>query len=288
MSEHRSSGGWGEVERVAAHYDDLDPFYREVWGEQLHHGIWRRGGESPAEAAAEMSRLVGDRLALRSGQELCDVGCGYGATARELSARFGVRVTGMTVSRRQADHAAQFPDKGVRVLHGDWLANKFSDSSFDAVLAVESLEHMPDPRRAIGEMERVLRPGGAAVLCCWLTTDGPRRWERRHLLEPICREGRLTGMARERDIRDWLRTAGLDVEGVDDLSREVEKTWPVCLRRTGVAALRSPRLRSFLLSRHEQNRVFAVTLLRIWIAYRLGAMRYLVFRTRRPAGSVPP
>lgn len=85
-------------------------------------------------------------------------------------------------------------------------------------------------------------------------------------------------MANERAVRGWLRDAGLESVEVEDLSREVEKTWPVCLRRTVSTALRSRELRRFLCSRHQQNRVFAVTLLRIWIAYRLGAMRYLVFR----------
>ena len=37
---------------VAAHYDELDPFYREVWGLHVHHGYWRTGSETP-EAAME-------------------------------------------------------------------------------------------------------------------------------------------------------------------------------------------------------------------------------------------
>ncbi len=36
---------------VGAHYDDLDPFYRSIWGDHVHHGYWRTGKESAAEAA---------------------------------------------------------------------------------------------------------------------------------------------------------------------------------------------------------------------------------------------
>ena len=43
------------TEAVAAHYDELDAFYREVWGEHVHHGYWASGRETP-EAAADLPR----------------------------------------------------------------------------------------------------------------------------------------------------------------------------------------------------------------------------------------
>ena len=43
---------------VAAHYDELDPFYREVWGEHVHHGFWATGRESPTAAAEALVDLV--------------------------------------------------------------------------------------------------------------------------------------------------------------------------------------------------------------------------------------
>jgi len=123
------------------------------------------------------------------------------------------------------------------------------------------------------------------VLCCWLRAAEPRAWEHRHLLEPIRREGRLPGMATEAEIREWLGRGGLELERVDDFSREVERTWPVCIRRTLVALLRDAGMRRYLLGRHRQSRVFAVTLLRIWLAYALGAVGYRVFTACKPRGS---
>ena len=35
---------------VAEHYDELDPFYREIWGEHVHHGLWTTGRETPDQA----------------------------------------------------------------------------------------------------------------------------------------------------------------------------------------------------------------------------------------------
>ena len=39
---------------VARHYDELDVFYREFWGEHVHHGLWRTGTESPEVATRQL------------------------------------------------------------------------------------------------------------------------------------------------------------------------------------------------------------------------------------------
>ena len=64
---------------VAQHYDDLDPFYRELWGDHVHHGLWTTGLENPAQAVENLIACVARRLELDPGQHVCDAGCGYGA-----------------------------------------------------------------------------------------------------------------------------------------------------------------------------------------------------------------
>ena len=92
-------------EAVAAHYDELDNYYREVWGDHVHHGYWVTGRESPAKAVEALIDLLADRLDLMPGQQVCDIGCGYGATARHLARRHSLHVTGVTVSAAQAKQA---------------------------------------------------------------------------------------------------------------------------------------------------------------------------------------
>jgi tocopherol O-methyltransferase len=114
---------------VAAHYDELDRFYREVWGEHVHHGYWATGRESAAEAADALVDLVAERLDLAPGQEVCDIGCGYGATAQRLAERHGVAVTGVTLSAAQAKAAAgRVAARGsLHLVRQDWLTNGFPD-----------------------------------------------------------------------------------------------------------------------------------------------------------------
>ena len=198
---------------VAGHYDELDPVYRAVWGEHVHHGLWRSGRESPAEAVEALADLVGERLAPAPGDALVDIGCGYGATAQRFAERLGVAVTGLTLSRAQ--HAIASARPGPLAFHlRDWLDNGLPDAAFDHGYAIESSEHMTDKPRFFAEAHRVLKPGGRLVVCAWLAAPAPTRWQVKHLLEPICREGRLPSIGSRDDYeahgpRRRLRSRGL-------------------------------------------------------------------------------
>jgi tocopherol O-methyltransferase len=136
---------------------------------------------------------------------------------------------------------------------------------------------MYDKRAVFAEAHRVLRAGGRLAVCAWLAGEAARRWEVRHLLEPICREGRLAGMGTEREYRSLLGEAGFHVARVEDLSAAVKATWPRCARGVARRLMRDARYRRFLFSAASRNRIFALTLLRIWAAYETGAMRYVLF-----------
>jgi tocopherol O-methyltransferase len=275
---------------VADHYDDLDVFYREVWGEHVHHGLWRTGREPSSVAAVQLVEHVAERLGLGGapGKRVVDIGSGYGATSRFLAERYGAEPTAITMSPAQYAHAlarAWSPSTAApapRYELGDWLASGLPAAHFDVAVAIESTEHMLDKQAAFQEAHRVLRPGGRVGVCAWIARTGARDWEVRHLLEPICREGRLAGMGTEGEYRALLAGAGLAVERVEDLSAGVKATWPRCARGVAARLLRDRRYRRYLASASSRNRVFVLTVLRIWAAYELGAMRYLLFIARRP------
>lgn len=267
---------------VAAHYDELDGFYREVWGEHVHHGYWVTGRESALEAVEALVDRLAERLQLAPGHLACDIGCGYGATAQRLAERHGLNVTGVTVSAAQAARArARVVGRGsLCILQQDWLANSFAAECFDRAYAVESSEHMSDKQQFFDEAFRTLKPGGLLAVCAWLARTDPYRWQVRHLLEPICREGRLPSMGDEADYLALAKQAGFRLVSVEDLSDRVRRTWWICTRRVlGKLATRLRYLR-FLLDRRGTNRIFAVTLLRMIVAYRTRSIRYclLVFR----------
>lgn len=263
---------------MARHYDELDVFYRELWGESLHHGLWLRGDEDVGEATENLTRLVAERAAIKRGDRVCDVGCGYGEPARFLARHYGATVVAMTVSRRQYQVASAHREAPeVQVLLGDWLENPFPSAAFQAVVAMESASHMVDRTGFLRQCRRVLVPGGRFVLSAWLAAPHPTWWQRRHLLAPICHEGRLAGLATEAEYVRELTDSGLGLLKVEDLSRGVRRTWSVCLQRMIKRLLEDADARSYLFDPSQTERGFAVTVLRMWLAYRTGALRYGVF-----------
>ncbi|MEJ2504197.1 MAG: methyltransferase domain-containing protein, partial [Gemmatimonadota bacterium] len=263
----------------------------------LHHGLWRTGRETPAAAALALVDEVLDRAAVAVGASVCDVGCGYGAVTRVLSER-GMVATGLTVSRAQYQYACHPPggaDRGgegghaaPRFLLRDWLENGLPDAAFDAVVAIESLSHRADPARAIREAARVLKPGGRLVACVWMAGAAPRPWEVRHILRPICDEGRLPGLPSAEDHIGWARDAGLVDVDLEDVSGRVARTWSVCARRLLWALLRPSSWR-YLADRRKTERAFALTVLRLLAGYRTGAVRYGILRAvKAPAGTSAP
>ena len=265
---------------VARHYDALDAAYRRVWGEHVHHGLWTTGDETPEQAAVALAEHVAGAAGIGAGDEVFDVGCGYGATARLLAGR-GARVTGFTLSAAQA--AAAPPTDGVELLVRSWLENGMEDASADAAIAIESLSHMTDKPRAFAELARVVRPGGRVAIVDWLTRERPGPVERRMLLDPICREGHLPSMHPASEYATWLREEGLAVVGFEDLSARAWRTWAVVARRMAALPAHDPALLRELLSARNPDRRFGFSLARIPIALRSGAMRLgMLVAERRP------
>jgi SAM-dependent methyltransferase len=124
-----------------------------------------------------------ERLELRDGQMLLDLGCGAGRHAFEAMRR-GADVVAFdadaaelkdvkAVSGAMVD-ARELPEGTTGgVVNGDALVLPFPDGAFDRVIAAEVLEHIPDDEGALRELVRVLRRGGRIAVTV------PTRWPER-------------------------------------------------------------------------------------------------------------
>jgi len=143
---------------VAAGYDQISETYVEWSGRTTDPGRER--------LTVEFARM------LPTGGEILDLGCGAGIpTTAELAARFDV--TGVDASARQIEAARRNVPR-ASFIHADFAQIDFPDSSFDGVVALYSISHVPREQHA-ALMRRIahwLRPGGV-FLAVLGTRDSP-------------------------------------------------------------------------------------------------------------------
>jgi arsenite methyltransferase len=122
-------------------------------------------------------RLVREALAAAAGERILDVGCGPGFYARELLDEVGEKgaVVAVDASPDMLALARQRCEGQTNVTfeEGDATALPVGDREFDAALCVQVMEYVREPKRALEEMHRALRPGGRVVV--W-DTDWATVW----------------------------------------------------------------------------------------------------------------
>ena len=138
------------TEKVRRHYDEM----AEVYDRRFDQGSGR-------SYHAHISEQVMDWLPL--GGRLLDIGCGTGLFVERYCERGG-RAVGLDLSPKMIERARD------RCAEADWTvgtaeALPFRDDTFDAVSSLLAFSYFRDPDRMLGEVLRVLRPGGRLALC---------------------------------------------------------------------------------------------------------------------------
>ena len=191
------------------------------------YDCWHRGLPVDEEAAMPWHRLVRLHLSVErdlAGRTVLEIGCGRGEMSRWLARpEHGTRrlvaadfaQSAVALGRAAAAQDA-FPALSWEV--ADLGALGHPDAAFDTVVSCETVEHVPDPSAALGEVVRVLKPGGRLFLTTpnYLSTTG--------LYRAYCRlRGRVYREAGQPinnlmllpRTRAMIRRAGLRVVAVD-------------------------------------------------------------------------
>jgi SAM-dependent methyltransferase len=193
-----------------------------------------------------------DRLGLRRGDRVLDMGCGAGRHAFEMYRRGGDviafdqdgdELAGVLDLFGAMRDAGEVPDGAeADIKQGDALSLPFADAEFDRVVAAEVLEHIPDDEAAIAELARVLRPGGTMAVTvprwlpekvCWALSDAYHEVEGGHVR-----------IYRGHELVARLEAAGLVYEGRDHAhGLHAPYWWLKCA--VGVTDDRHPAVRAY-------------------------------------------
>lgn len=153
-------------DEIVATYDGYAPFYADVT-------LWEEEARATVIARAD----------LRDGDRLLDCGCGPGSLVLEAAARVGPSgaVWGVDLSGRMLAEAAQRVERAgladrVSLREADlYEPLPFESDRFDVVISTYVLDLIDTPSlpKVLGELVRVLRPGGRLVLGGWTFGEGP-------------------------------------------------------------------------------------------------------------------
>ena len=156
-------------QNIQAHYDLGNDFY-SAWldkGMTYSSAIFA-GGDTLEQAQARKIRLLLDRLDLKPGQRLLDIGCGWGSLAEVAARDYGVQVVGLTLSEEQKAYADERIKAAklagqVEIRLADY---RELDERFDAVASVEMVEAVGQEYwdDYLAAISRSLAPGGRAAL----------------------------------------------------------------------------------------------------------------------------
>jgi ubiquinone/menaquinone biosynthesis C-methylase UbiE len=155
--------------------DKQNPSIEKSFGRHVHWGYWDDpekalcDDEDYARAAEQLTLELCQLAGIAEGEQVLDVGCGFGGTIASLNERYGrIQLTGLNIDARQLARARQLVhplrENGVKFCQGDACRLPFADEIFDRLLAVECIFHFPSRESFFKEAYRVLRPGGVLVL----------------------------------------------------------------------------------------------------------------------------
>ena len=158
---------------IAHHYDVSNRFYEYVLGPSMAYtcAVFPTRDATLEEAQAAKHELVAQKLALKPGMRLLDVGCGWGGMVMHAAAEHGVKALGVTLSRNQAEWAqAEIERRGLsdlaEVRHLDY--RDAPEGEFDAISSIGLTEHIGKANLPsyFGALYRRLRPEGRLLNHC--------------------------------------------------------------------------------------------------------------------------
>lgn len=216
-----------DKESVSAHYDVSNDFYERVLGPSMTYtcAYFPTADASLEEAQERKFKLVFDKLNLREGDRLLDVGCGWGGMVR-YAARRGVKAIGVTLSQQQYEWgAAAVEAEGL----GDLAEVRMMDyrdvpeEGFDAVSAIGILEHIGKHNydSYFEFLEGKLKPGGRMLNHCITYPDSKPRRTGKFIDRYIFPDGELAGVG---DIVTSMNDHGFEILHSENMRMDYQKT----------------------------------------------------------------
>ncbi|SFF06764.1 SAM-dependent methyltransferase [Streptomyces mirabilis] len=274
---------------ISHHYDVGNDFYEIVLGPSMVYSCayWEDGG-TLEDAQRDKLELIAQKLDLRPGQRLLDVGCGWGSMAIHAAREHGVSVVGVTLSHEQAAYARKrVADEGltdrVEIRVQDY--RDVADGPYDAISSIGMAEHVGAERylEYAEVLYSLLKPGGR--LLNHQIARPPRRDESAYDVDEfidayVFPDGELAPIG---TTVTQLERAGFEVRDVES----IREHYALTLRRW-VTNLEAQWARAVALTGPGRARVWRLYMAASAVAFernRIGVNQVLAVRIPEPSGA---
>ena len=233
------------------HYELPADFFRHCLGGRLKYSscYYPTGAETLDQAEEAMLALYGERAALADGQDILELGCGWGSLTLWMAARYpNARITAVSNSNSQRQFIeARCAERGlrnVRVITCDVNQLQLEPQAFDRCVSVEMFEHVSNHAALMRRIHDALRPGGALFVHIFV---------HRHLMYPFETQGEDNWMGRHFFTGGMMPSADLLLFFQDHL--HLQERWLL-------DGTHYQRTANHWLARHDANREAVMGVLR--------------------------
>ena len=213
-----NAGDYDHTDTVNDYYDLCSELMQFGWNESLHFAPLRPG-ETLEASIVRHERVMIERLQLREGMRVVDVGCGVGEPMRRVAGESGARVLCVNNNAQQLERArSKNIEAGLDHL-AEYMECNFMDmsaieaNSFDAGYAIESTCHAPDKQGAFAQIYRLLKPGALfwGQEMCLTETFDPGNGHHQNVKEALMQGIALREIATFPEVNRALEAVGFEV-----------------------------------------------------------------------------
>ncbi|MFI6094834.1 SAM-dependent methyltransferase [Lentzea sp. NPDC051213] len=224
----------GEAREATNQHYELPP---ELFGIYLDQrlkysaGLYTDEHTDLDQAQTNKLHFVARQLGLRGGEQLLDIGCGWGSLILFMAKEYGCHATGVTPSGPQADfimtRAEQMGVAGLITLRSGSFSEIDVPGRFDAVTMLGSIVHMPDRADVLRKVHGLLRRNGSLYVSesCFRDHATYREFSRRpgtvHVTESIFG---FADMVPVSVLVEAVESAGFSLTGLTDLTAHYHRT----------------------------------------------------------------
>jgi len=157
------------TQNVSEHYNTGNDLYKEMLDPWMQYtcAMWTPETKNLQEAQLNKLHMIGEKLQLKPGMKVIDIGCGWGYLAHYLATVYDVEMVGVTISEEQQKEAMSHGWKNVDIRLQDYrLIPEAENGTYDRVVSIGCIEHIGPVNFTtfFGKINDLMKPNGIALV----------------------------------------------------------------------------------------------------------------------------